>query len=126
MFNSGMLVNVWKQKLHKIPPLLETEILTTNAYKDDDVLQFSLQRFNHSMECFNFSWNVKIFFALEYLKLDNVCIYGDIYIHACYAEFVQEHQSEFFYRIFHKGRMFEHKRSFTDKCTVSRLSHTLR
>lgn len=32
----------------------------------------------------------------------------------------------FFYRIFHEGCMFEHKRSFTDKCTVSRLSHTLR
>lgn len=43
-------------------------------------------------------------------------------MHACYAEFVQELQSEFLYRIFHKDCMFEHRRgSFTDKFTVSRL-----
>lgn len=45
-------------------------------------------------------------------------------IHAYSAEFVQEHESEFFYRIFHKGCMLQHT-SFAVKCTVSRLSPEL-
>ena len=44
-----------------------------------------------------------------------------IFMYARYAEFVQNLQSEFLYRIFCKDCMFEYRRSFTDKSTVSRL-----